>query len=154
REVAGSAYTEGGRRVPRAALAAVAATLAVATASAFIVTRWNSVEVATAPAVPVAAVAAPAPPSPPVPPPSHAALKSLLDEGLGADADAAYATIASRWGASYARRGSEPPCRAVRRAALECIPRRGTWSLVRQFDLPAVLEIVGANGVTHFIALT
>jgi general secretion pathway protein A len=150
------------RRRRRKAIAAAVIGLTLATASALAatgpITRWKrSVEIPATPPVPVAAVAAVAPPTlvRPTPPPPRASLKALLEEqGLGTDVDAAYAAIAARWGASYERRGTETPCSAVRRGGLECLVRRGGWDLVRQLDLPAVLEVVAPSGVRHFIAVT
>jgi len=82
-------------------------------------------------------------------------MKALLDEGrLPTDSDTAYATVVARWGKTYERRGSEQPCDAVRRAGLACLVRRGTWSVVRQFDVPVVLEMApSATGAHHYVAL-
>ena len=148
------------RRRRQKAIAAAVIGLTLATASALAatgpITRWKrSVEAPASPAVPVTAVAAITATVPTPPPAPRASLKTLLEEqGLGTDVDAAYATIAARWGASYERRGDETPCSAARRGGLECLVRRGAWNLVRQLDLPAVLEIVASSGVTHFVAVT
>ena len=162
REIAGKIPGVRERRRRQQAIAAAVIGLMLATASALgatgPLTRWKrSVEIPASPPVPVAAVAAVVPPTPvrPTPPPPRASLKALLEEhGLGTDIDAAYAAIAARWGASYERRGNETPCNAVRRAGLDCLVRRGAWNLVRQLDLPAVLEVVAPSGVLHFIAVT
>lgn len=157
REVAGKKVLgarERRRRRIAIAAAAIALTLAVASALATVpITRGNrTVGMAASPGVAVAAVATPAPPAPAV---RRASLKALLEEpGLTTDVDAAYGTIAARWGTSYERRRDEMPCNAVRRSGLECLIRRGPWSLVRQFDLPTVLETVPASGVAQFLAVT
>ena len=162
REVAGEKVPGARDRRRQQAIAAAVIGLTLATASALgatgPLTRWKrSVEIPPSPPVPVAAVAAVVPPTPvrPTPPPPRASLRALLEEqGLGTDVNAAYATIAARWGASYERRGTETPCSAVRRGGLDCLVRRGGWDLVRQLDLPAVLEVVAPSGVRHFIAVT
>jgi general secretion pathway protein A len=161
REVAGKKVLgarERRRRRIAIAAAAIGLTLAVASALAATVpiTRGNrTVGVAASPGGAVAAVAMPAPAAPAVPAVRRASLKALLEEpGLATDVDAAYGTIAARWGTSYERRRDEMPCNAVRRSGLECLIRRGPWSLVQQLDLPAVLETVPASGVAQFLAVT
>jgi general secretion pathway protein A len=81
------------------------------------------------------------------------ALTTGLDESL-TDVDTAYRAVVAQWGKQYERRPYERPCDAVRRVGLECIVRRGTWNVVRRFDLPAVLEIGAARGGLHFLAVT
>ncbi len=88
-------------------------------------------------------------------PPAGASLKVLLDDPTAAtDIDSAYAAVAARWGQTYERRPGEQPCDAVRRRGLDCIARRGTWNLVRRFDLPVVLEIAPASGRRRFLGVT
>jgi general secretion pathway protein A len=159
REVAGKKFLaarERRRRRIAIAAAAIGLTLAVASALASTMpTRWKrTVGVPASSGVAVAAIAAPTP-APAAPAVRRASLKALLEEpGLTTDVDAAYGTIAARWGTSYERRRDEMPCNAVRRSGLECLIRRGPWSLVRQFDLPAVLETASASGVAQFLAVT
>jgi general secretion pathway protein A len=69
------------------------------------------------------------------------------------DADSAYAAIAARWGQRYERRPGEQPCDAVRRGGLGCLSRRGSWNLVRRFDVPVVLELASPSG-PRFLAVT
>ena len=143
------------RRRRRRAIAAAVIGVTLAAASALAATgpiaRWKrSVEAPGIPRASVAVVAAAAPAPPP-----RTSLKALLEEqGVGTDMDAAYASIVARWGGSYERRGDELPCNAVRRVGLECLVRRGTWNDVRQFDLPAVLEVPAASGMPKFVAVT
>ena len=69
------------------------------------------------------------------------------------NADSAYASVTARWGKTYERRADEQPCDAVRRLGLACLARRGTWGLVRQFDVPVVVEVASASG-RHYFALS
>jgi general secretion pathway protein A len=147
REVAGETAPRRPRVRPRVVAGAAAASLAVAAGlivSMLSATPEQVVAPAPAMAVPTAAPAAP-------PQPTLAAL--LADPAVASDADAAYAAVAARWGIAYARRGTESPCDAVRRAGLACIARRGTWTLVRRFDVPAVLEL-GRPGARRYLAVT
>jgi len=99
--------------------------------------------------------AAPAAQAPqPAPAASVAASRTIVERPLPSlDAAAAYAAIAARWGRAYERRPGEEPCQAIRRSGLDCIARRGTWNVVRRFDLPAVLELASATGAPRFLAV-
>jgi general secretion pathway protein A len=82
-------------------------------------------------------------------------LRALLaDPTVVTDADTAWATIAAEWGRAYERRPFERPCDAIRRTGLDCIARRGTWTVVRRLDLPAVFELVLPDGAVHYLAVT
>ena len=99
------------------------------------------------PVVPVAATPQPQPPAP--------TLSTLLQNGsFATDPDTAFAAVAARWGKAYERHQLEAPCDALRRLGLECLARRGTWNLVRRFDLPTVLELGLPTGTHHFLAVT
>lgn len=159
REVTGELPTTRARRRRRVALLAGGGVAAVAAAVALVMfwpsARSNAMIGARPPATQLASVAADAtlsaaPRVPPTP-----ALKTLLDEGrVPTDVDSAYANVVARWGKTYERRGNERPCDAVRRLGLACLPRRGTWSLVRQFDVPVVVELSSAAGARRYLALT
>jgi general secretion pathway protein A len=162
REVAGELPVARERRRRRIAVAAAGVVAAVAATAAAIAVvpsaRWQAMLRAPSPSTQVASAAVPAPvaaPAPAPPPEASPSIKTLLDEArLPTDADTAYATVTARWGKSYERRGTEQPCDAVRRAGLACLVRRGTWSVVRQFDVPVVLEVASPTGARHFLALT
>jgi general secretion pathway protein A len=163
REIAGDLPAVRARRRRRIA-GAVAGTALVAAAAAVVAfvpaARWQGM--LRAPSAPTliadaadAGSAAPAPPPPLVQAAAAApSIKALLDEGrLPTDVDTAYATIAALWGKAYERRGTEQPCDAVRRIGLACLMRRGTWSAIREFDVPVVLDVASSSGARHFLAL-
>jgi general secretion pathway protein A len=177
REIAGESADRGARR-RRAMLVAAGAAAAVGVAVGLVLAARGPLKlgattardsrpaapiggVATPPAVPApaSAVAMAVPPTPAASPaatpasPKGAALRALLADAASADADQAYAAIVARWGRRYERRPNEQPCEAVRRSGLDCIARRGTWNVVRKFDLPAVLEITSASGAQHHLAV-
>jgi len=156
REIAGEVPGVPERRRRRAAIAAVAAGLVLAAALVIVArapltSRARMFQGAPATA-PVAAAAVTPPPTPaPAPRPS---LKALLEEAAAAtDVDSAYAAVATRWGRRYERRPNQPPCEVVRRSGLDCLARRGTWNVVRRFDLPAVLELASTSGARRFLAV-
>jgi general secretion pathway protein A len=155
REVAGEAPGAPERRRRRAAVIAGLAAGVVLVAAVAVVARGPLMTRArllaqAPPAGQVAAAAVPAPAPPPAPGPS---LRALLADSATTDADRAYAAAVARWGRSYERRADQSPCDAVRRSGLDCLARRGTWNVVRRFDLPAVLEIGSRSGARHFLAV-
>jgi general secretion pathway protein A len=147
REVAGE--VPGVRTRRRRWVAATAAAVVVLAAGAAVLAR-SPLSLPTRmlrgapPAAPVAVAAVTLPaPTPPAPAP---ALAAWLDDAASADADRAYAVVAAQWGRRLEARPGQPPCDAVRRRGLECLARRGNWSTVRRFDLPAVLELTSPAG--------
>jgi general secretion pathway protein A len=157
REIIGEMPGARARRWRRVAVAAAAA-LVLATGAALVVrgplalpTRMLPSGPAPAGTVAAATVTAPATPAPA----SDRSLGALLgDPAAATDVDSAYAAIAARWDQRYERRPDQRPCDAVRRIGLECLARRGTWNVVRRFDLPVVLELVSASAPARFLAVT
>jgi general secretion pathway protein A len=156
REVAGEVPGVPERRRRRVAIAAVAAGLVlvaavVLMARAPLTSRARMLQGAS-PTAPVAAAAV-TPSATPAPAP-RPSLKALLEEAaVSTDVDSAYAAVATRWGRQYERRPNQQPCEVVRRSGLDCLARRGTWNVVRRFDLPAVLELVSTSGTRRFLAV-
>jgi general secretion pathway protein A len=146
--------------VPAVALAAAAAVAVVALRTPAPVSRLLG---GTAPrpasalgggsaGAPVARPASPVPAvTPEVRPPDLAAL--LADPALAADRDAAVARLASRWGFEVPAAGPGG-CEGVRHAGLECLPRTGTWTKLRRFNLPAILELTSADGERRYAVVT
>jgi general secretion pathway protein A len=155
REVAGEVPGARSRRRRRAAVAAAAALVLAAgvalLARAPLTLPTRMLRNAPSPA-PVAAAAVTVPAAP-TPPPAMS-LRALLDDATAAtDADSAYAAVAARWGRRLERRPDRRPCEAVRRVGLDCLARRGTWNVVRKFDLPVVLELASPSS-PRFLAVT
>jgi general secretion pathway protein A len=153
-EVAGEIPGVRARRRRRAAVMAAAAVVVLATASVLVARPPLALRARFVPAAPpTAPVAAAVAPAPPTPAPVRS-LKTLLDgAAVATDVDSAYGAIAARWDRPYERRPGEQPCDAVRRSGLACLARRGTWTLVRRFDLPVVLELASPSG-PRFLAVT
>jgi general secretion pathway protein A len=153
REIAGEIPGARQRRRRQVATAAAAAAIVLAVGSALLASMplaRTTAQPAPAPAVAASVVAAPVVQTEPV-----RSLRTLLADGaLATDPDSAWAAVAAAWGGAYERRGSEKPCDAVRRRGLDCIVRRGTWTVVRRLDLPAVLELVSPDGARHYLAVT
>jgi general secretion pathway protein A len=149
REVAGEVPGARARRRRWVAVTAAAAAVVLAAGVAWLVrgsplgpTRMLATGQHPAP---VAAAVAVPPTSVPRP---GASLEALLaDASATGEASGAYAAVAAQWGRRLERRpGDRGPCEAVRRRGLDCVARRGTWNVVRKFDLPVVLEFASPAG--------
>jgi general secretion pathway protein A len=88
---------------------------------------------------------------PPAPFPDLAAL--IEDPALAADRDAAVTRLATSWGVELSPAGPGG-CEGVRQAGLDCLPRTGTWTKLRRFNLPAVLELTAASGERRYAVVT
>ena len=156
REIAGEIPGGRERRRRRAVVVAAAAVFILATALVLVArpprTLRTRILPDAPPTAPVAAAVVTAPATP-TQAPGPSLRTRLEDAAVVTDIDSAYAAIAARWGRSYERRPNQQPCEAVRRSGLDCIARRGTWNVVRRFDLPAVLEIVSTSGARRFLAV-
>jgi len=66
--------------------------------------------------------------------------------------NSALATLLELWGLDY-RRG-ERGCTQAAEAGYECVFQRGSWSGLRQYDRPAVLNLIDGKGALHNVVLT
>ncbi|MGD0263744.1 MAG: AAA family ATPase [Candidatus Methylomirabilota bacterium] len=74
-------------------------------------------------------------------PASPSLVRLLADPSVGDDADAAFASLYSRWGVEYRRGPAGPTCEMGRSTGLDCLSMVGSWNKLRRFDLPAILEL-------------
>jgi general secretion pathway protein A len=72
----------------------------------------------------------------------------LLAEGAGEDARP-FVDVYARWGLTHGGEGEG--CR--RGQALECAARRGNWTRIRRYDVPALLEVTTPAGDRRRVAL-
>jgi len=88
-------------------------------------------------------------------PPDKAELATVLgDRLLESDRASAFANLYSRWHVEYGGQRDGPACEAGRAAGLHCLAKRGTWNVLRRFNLPAVVELVTPAGVKHYATVT
>jgi general secretion pathway protein A len=91
-----------------------------------------------------------------VAPPAALGLAEVLaDRSLATDRTSAFASLLAQW---EPERPAPPPdaleCREGRLGRYRCLIRTGTWTRLRRYNLPAVLELVAPNGDRHYAALT
>ncbi|HEV8641866.1 MAG TPA: AAA family ATPase [Methylomirabilota bacterium] len=87
--------------------------------------------------------------------PDKAELAAVLADGLlESDRASAFTNLYSLWHVEYRGQGGRLACEAGRSAGLECLSKRGTWNVLRRFNLPAVVELVTPAGVKHYATVT
>jgi general secretion pathway protein A len=115
---------------------------------------WRTTEPAPAVTARVSDVVATAAVTPPPPAP-----KPNLGAILGASATAgdkapAFATLYGLWGVDSPGKAGVLGCESGRPAGFRCLWRRGTWTVLRRLDVPAVLTLATPSGDKHFAVLT
>ena len=75
-----------------------------------------------------------------------------LADGL-TDTETALSTLFDIWGINY-NRSLGNGCGQAEAAGLACMYQRGSWSSLRQFNLPATLTLTDSRGQTHKVVLT
>lgn len=68
----------------------------------------------------------------------------LGDPSVPGDRETAFASLYARWGVEYPRTGA--PCEHGQITGFRCLTRAGTWARLRRLNLPAVIELVTADG--------
>jgi general secretion pathway protein A len=100
-----------------------------------------------------------APPSTPslqsaLPAPAPAPVIGEWLRGMAADTgtDAALATLLDLW--QLAPPAGTQPCRYVVAQGLRCEHQLGSWTLLRAFNRPAILDLIDSTGSSHQVVLT
>lgn len=94
-------------------------------------------------------------------PPGQAAAGSLptlaqvlADPALRTDEASAFTALYARWGLDHAAAKGERACDGGRDDGLRCLARAGSWTKLRRYDLPAVLELVSPTHGRHYALVT
>ena len=85
------------------------------------------------------------------PAPTLAAI--LGDPAVTADRTSAFVNLYALWHLDARSGAAVPGCEAGRAAGLRCLARTGTWTVLRRFDLPAILELATPDGKKHHVVL-
>ena len=89
----------------------------------------------------------------PVAEPAPTLAEVLADQGTATGTDAAMSALFSLWGAQYETAAGNA-CRQAEELGLACLFQRGTWTLLRQLNRPAILNLTDAAGYEHQVVLT
>ena len=101
------------------------------------------------------------PPGPGLAPPGPVAAASrptlaqvLADPALRTDEASAFTALYARWGLDHAAAKGAQVCDGGRDDGLRCLARAGSWTKLRRYDLPAVLELVSATRGRQYALVT
>lgn len=87
------------------------------------------------------------------PAPGPSLEEMLLQQGSATGTDAAMTTLFALWGAEYDAEAGNA-CRQAEQRGLACLFQRGTWTLLRQLNRPAILNLTDTDGYEHQVVLT
>ncbi|MEY2855082.1 MAG: hypothetical protein RL030_2214, partial [Pseudomonadota bacterium] len=90
--------------------------------------------------------------APPVPTTASQPLGALLNATSPDDADAAWDRLFTLWSARFLNEGPQPCDQAVRQG-LECLEQFGGTALLRQFNRPAILNLLDDTGAQRPVLL-
>jgi general secretion pathway protein A len=76
----------------------------------------------------------------------------LANPEIPSDRASAFRGLFARWSLDGAGKW-EAACERARAEGLRCLSRTGTWTRLRRYDLPAILELVGSAGDRHYATL-
>jgi general secretion pathway protein A len=87
----------------------------------------------------------------PTPLPPDTQLLSLLHT---TSTESAFITLFHLWDLDYTRLAGDKACQRAATQGLACLLRTGTWKDIRDFNRPAVLELVTSDGTQHHLVVT
>lgn len=158
-EIKGEPFTIPWLRWAMPAIAAVAAVVIGASLWSFIGNRSTSaspvvasaqMQNEAASATALVAETRPAEPEPVAEPEPTLEEQLLLAEDL-TGSDAAFQALFRLWGLDYEGGNF---CEQASRTGHACLVNRGSWSILRQLDRPAILTLTDSRGDTHRVVLT
>jgi general secretion pathway protein A len=78
----------------------------------------------------------------------------LADPAMRTDAASAFTALYARWGLDQPATKGQQVCDGGRGDGLRCLARTGSWTKVRRYDLPAVLELAPPTQARHYALVT
>jgi len=78
----------------------------------------------------------------------------LADPAMRTDAASAFTALYARWGLDQPATKGQQVCDGGRGDGLRCLARTGSWTKVRRYDLPAVLELASPAQARHYALVT
>jgi general secretion pathway protein A len=80
-------------------------------------------------------------------------LETLMTPSIDATTGACFNAIYAIWGVNISLGPSDLGCKAGQERGFECLFQSGSWSKLRRFDLPAILEMALPDGRKKHVAL-
>jgi len=78
----------------------------------------------------------------------------LADPGIRTDAASAFTALYARWRLDQPAAKGQQACDGGRDDGLRCLARTGSWTKLRRYDLPAVLELASPTQARHYALVT
>ena len=78
----------------------------------------------------------------------------LADPAMRTDAASAFTALYARWGLDQPATKGQQVCDGGRGDGLRCLARTGSWTKVRRYDLPAVLELAPPAQARYYALVT
>jgi general secretion pathway protein A len=78
----------------------------------------------------------------------------LADPAIRTDEASAFTALYARWGLDQSAAKGEQVCDGGRDDGLRCLARTGSWTKLRRYDLPAVLELESPTHGRHYALVT
>ena len=78
----------------------------------------------------------------------------LGDSSATTDKTTAFVKLYALWHLDADPKAPDLGCEYGYQAGLRCLFRTGTWTVLRRFDLPAILPLVAPGGQKHYVVLT
>jgi len=78
----------------------------------------------------------------------------LAEDGVASDTESAFNVLFSQWNRQYSEYRGDTGCARAAKAGLRCMFRSGTWNNLRQFNRPAIIELVDFVGNRHHLVVT
>jgi general secretion pathway protein A len=78
----------------------------------------------------------------------------LADPAIRTDEASAFTALYARWGLEQPAAKGQEVCDGGRADGLRCLARTGSWTKLRRYDLPAVLELASPTQARHYALVT
>ncbi len=83
------------------------------------------------------------------------AFENFIREGkLRMDKESAFMALFKCWNEAYGERGGKDACERASDRGLRCMKGKGSWMMIRQFNRPAILELIDEAGVPRYVTVT
>lgn len=87
-------------------------------------------------------------------PPAPSLTALLNDAALRSDTDAAFTWLFRRWQLDATNLTGDTACERAAQAGLRCALVTGNWNNLRQYNRPAVIELLGQDGQRHHVVVS
>lgn len=69
------------------------------------------------------------------------------------DRESAFKTLLRSWNAGHVFREGESACEGAEAAGFRCLSARGSWGMLKQYNRPAILELIDETGESRYVTI-